>query len=736
MATTDHPGAAVVLPMPPGAAVASALPGGLPAGELHLTLAYLPGVAHDDGAQFEALRAAVASWAAGLAPIAATLSGVGRFTGPAEDGDAVVLLADAPALAAPREALVAALTAAGFAVSTERGFNPHVTLAYVAAEEPTPVGRVGATAVTFEAVEVWRGATHDAVATLATLAPPAHEVAMHRRLHLLPLHFGAPVRLALAALAPTDAAGGPWTEIAYEVELKGYKTKAGHARITAADIDAMVKNFARYPKVPIVVEHADTREGMPTEWAEPRGWVVGLRRGSRERTVGGKTFTVATLEAQLSASDEVRLQIVGDVEAGVPPTWPFCSITPASGRDDETGEDLGAVLWSVSLTAHPRLADLPRLAASRRPTAMKNRTRGAQPGAVAPATPEPEAELGYWGSEIKTRGDVLSMLRSVFDLPVLTVEADVVAKLATLESLSASPEDASGVDVDSIVGELRRALGLDALKTTAEVIAAVRQALASLPAGDAPASAEMSRAQPRAANPAPPTEKPMKKTFLELAAELRAPAATEEAAADAVFSLARDGAAVRSALKVDADAPLAPALAAVAEERAELGKVRLELSKVSAERDAARAEIKAAADAAAKAEAERAERELTEHVDVVALAKGWDDDTKALVLAGARAAPDAFRAKHPKPSALELGQRAQDPARLDRIEFGSGRQPPPPAANNAPEAAASGPVELAARFQRIAAAAGQELDDIDALLLSGRTTPEAYARTLGVQLAG
>lgn len=228
----------------------------------------------------------------------------------------------------------------------------------------------------------------------------------------------------------------------------------------------------------------------------------------------------------------------------------------------------------------------------------------------------------------------------------------------------------------------------------------------------------------------------MKKTFLELAAELRAPAATEEAAADAVFSLARDGAAVRSALKVDADAPLAPALAAVAEERAELGKVRLELSKVSAERDAARAEIKAAADAAAKAEAERAERELTEHVDVVALAKGWDDDTKALVLAGARAAPDAFRAKHPKPSALELGQRAQDPARLDRIEFGSGRQPPPPAANNAPEAAASGPVELAARFQRIAAAAGQELDDIDALLLSGRTTPEAYARTLGVQLAG
>ncbi len=725
------PGAAVVLPLPPGVAVSLALAEGVAPSELHLTLAYLPAVDRADAVVFEQLRAVVAAWAAPLAPIAASLSGVGRFTGEGTDGDAFVLLADAPGLGAQREALVTALVAAGFEVSAAHGFSPHVTLRYLAADDEMPLDRVGPVALTFEGVEVWRGDTHDLIANFTPAA--ADTTTMHR--NLTPFCYGAPVALSLT---PTDAPGGPWTEIAYEVDLKGYKlASGGNAKIAASNIDEMVRNFARYPKVPIVIEHADTREGSPVEWAEPQGWIVGLRKGSRERTVAGKTVTVATLEAQLSVSDEVRLQILGDVANGVPPTWPFCSITPAQGRDDETGAELGSVLWSVSLTAHPRLADLPRLAASRSHHPMKNRPRrGATTTAPAapsiePADPNAPQELGYWYGEIKTRGDVLSMLRTVLDLPVVTTEEEVLAKIATLESLSTQPEEASGVDVDDLVGMIRRALGLDALKTTAEVVASVREALDTLPASEAmPAATTMSRATARAANPAPTPEKTMKKTFLELAAEMRVPAATEDAAQDAVLTLSRDGAAVRAALKLDLGAPLAPALAAVAEDRAELSKARTSLAAVTAERDAAAAKVKAIEEAAAKAEADRALADLTAHVDAVALSKAWDEDTKALVLAGAKADPAGFAAKHPKPSAQELGQRMQDPARLEALNLGK----PPAKAPNAGEGSPSTPgAALKAQIGSLREI-NPDLSVLEATALASRgVTPESYARELGVQ---
>ena len=125
--------------------------------------------------------------------------------------------------------------------------------------------------------------------------------------------YGAPLALSIP---PTESEGGPWTEICYEVELKGYRRADGsYARITADDIASMVANFERYPKAPIVVEHADTRieaAEVNPDWAEPHGWIVALRQGKRTRTVAGKTVTVATLEGRLDVSPEMRLAIVGD----------------------------------------------------------------------------------------------------------------------------------------------------------------------------------------------------------------------------------------------------------------------------------------------------------------------------------------------------------------------------------------------------------------------------------------
>lgn len=447
------------------------------------------------------------------------------------------------------------------------------------------------------------------------------------------LAYGMVVALSVP---PTDAEGGPWCVLAYEAELKGYRLADGtHARITAADIDAMVKNFARYPKSPIVVEHADTREGMPAEWAEPRGHVVALRRGSMEREVGGVKQTVATLEGRLDVSPEVRLSIVGDPATQTPPTWPFCSITTAKGIDEETGASLGTVLYSVSLTAHPRLKDLPRLAAS-----QDLRGDG--------------SELGHWYGEITDRASLVEMLRRVLDLPVATGEPEVLTWLARVEDLDADAAMADGIELDDIVERLRAAMRLPALTTRAEVVTAIRNALTTLPGGGS--GSEMSRGA-AAVNHAPKEGTAMPK-FIEMAAKLKLTAvATEEAAESAVLSLAQDGATVREVLGLKPDTTVAAELATITAERTELGKLRVEVKDLRAEAE------------------KRAEAELSRRVEEVLVSEGaTGDEKRARALAAyARADRAGFDRDYPAPSVQELAQRAQDGARMENItgEHGS-----------------------------------------------------------------
>lgn len=809
-------GLAVVLPVPAAVAARVVLPGGLPASELHVTLAYLPAFPAGDASAYTRLRTAVAVWALlGCAPLPATLGGVGRFAGSADEGDAFHLTADVPGLPAIRETLVKLLAAQGFEVSTAHGFSPHVTLAYLAPEAPSPLDRVDPVSVVFDRVSLWQGAQHDdvlfrppPVATLHTTPDAALEaavparyadvdftppqgvrdacrrgVALHeagqtgdglepatvawarrlaageavspakarqmraffdrnprfadepkdsaawaswqlwgghagdawsrkltdqmnaRDLTLSALVYGAAVELSVP---PTDGAGGPWCVLAYEVELKGYRFADGtHAKITSADIDQMVANFARYPKVPLVFEHADTREGMPPEWATPKGYVVALRKGTMARTVGGKITTCATLEGRLDVSEDMRLAIVGDREKGVIAQWPFCSITTAKGTNEETGEAVGTVLWSVSLTAHPRLADLPRLAASKDPPTMN--------GTKTPATPTaPKRELSCWYGEIKTREDVLAMLRHCLNLPVSTTETEVLAALDAAVALAAT--DGSVGDAIEDVREAMRLPVVNADGAAPDLAAEVRKALTALPAGAG--NAEMSRGAP-AANPAPKEGKTMK-TMLELAAELKVPAATEDAARDGVLALARDGQSARQALKLAEGAPLAPALAEVATDRAELAQVKAAHAATTAEL----AQIKADAE---KARKESAEKALREHVDAVALAKGWDDDTRALVFAGALADPDGFTKKHPKPSAQELAQRAQDGQRFARLPGSNGGPP-----KTDPTAAPSLDADIA-QIKAIALEAGEQIDDLSAAAIAFRVTPAEYAKSLGLQ---
>jgi 2'-5' RNA ligase/ribosomal protein S30 len=153
MSTQRHTGAAVVLPCAADLAARLVLPEGERADDLHVTLAYLGDAAALDAATRDALRAELAAVALDAAPIAATLGGVGRFSGDAED--ALYLSVDAAGLAPLREAVLAACERAGAPASTEHGFVPHLTLAYLAPDDESPYDRAEPVRCGFDRLALW-----------------------------------------------------------------------------------------------------------------------------------------------------------------------------------------------------------------------------------------------------------------------------------------------------------------------------------------------------------------------------------------------------------------------------------------------------------------------------------------------------------------------------------------------------------------------------------------------------
>lgn len=644
-------GAAIVLLVPAAVAATVALADGVPAGELHLTLAHLTDFDRADEGLFGTLRDAVAAWATSTPPIAAKLAGVGRFTLP--DEDAFYASVDAPGLGAHRESLVTALAAAGFEADAEHGFTPHVTLAYLSADEEAPVARAEVVEVTFDAASIWRGDVHHDLplgAVAETTTP--EELSMARR-----TRGRAPKPLDPAALsyerggkvvrgahrignfvpfaAPASTTEDGWTVLAYEVAMKG-----SDVALTKRDFEECVRNFNAYPCAPITIEHADTDWSPftqpPRQWREPNGHVEELRVGTY--TVDGKT--VASLEGRNTYLEPTAT----DVKAK---KWRFGSITIIQGAvSEESGESIGSMLWSWSLTAHPRLTKLPAIAASM------------QPGTTELVT------AGWWYGDIDDRDDLIECLKTLLDLPTITTEAEVLAEVDKLERLVGLPADQrEGIDVDSIIGRLRDALRLPALSSATEVIAEVRKGLAVLPSDEMPAPATTTTTSTAAAN-APAalprhnpshTEIPSMKFSMILASLGLAAAATEEDAEKRVVATATLGAEALKALGLPptAGAPeFAAKVAEITKAAAKVPALDAELATFRAERDA-----RVAADRAA-------------HIDDVIALRPELAAVKDSLALHAQHDYAGFTAKHPRPTLAELtaaaaerSQREQDPAR-------------------------------------------------------------------------
>jgi hypothetical protein len=216
----------------------------------------------------------------------------------------------------------------------------------------------------------------------------------------------------------------PWNVVAYEVALKG----RGDVKLTRQDFEQVVRNFQRYPRIPVVLQHADTAEGGHPDSAKAHGWITELRVG--EFVHRGKK--VASLDARFTLNDATRAEVNAE-----PPAWAFCSITIVqNGRDEETGERVGSFLYSLSLTNNPALQGLDRIAASdERGTAagkdertMKTFLMLAALLGITAATEEEAQE------KIFASAKDLSGLRTALGLPASASLADAIAKVTALST--------------------------------------------------------------------------------------------------------------------------------------------------------------------------------------------------------------------------------------------------------------------------------------------------------------
>lgn len=473
-------------------------------------------------------------------------------------------------------------------------------------------------------------------------------------------------RQVLGAVVPFAAAAPKadgWTVLAYEVAMSESEVK-----LTRRDFEECVKNFTAYPCSPVTIEHADTMMFGEPSWAEPHGHVEELRVGTMQRAGAD----VATLEGRVSYLPPTDAEVASR-------KWRFGSITIIQGAvSEETGATLGSMLWSWSLTAHPRLMGLPAIAASAR-----------APGALVQA--------GYWYGDIDDRDDLLTCLRDLFDLPVTTDEAGVLAELAKLEGYVTDPAtaQADGVETDHIVCQIRDALRLPALTSAVAVIAEVRKGLATLPNDDMPPTPDAATDPATMHHSTLHTEKFMKLTQIIAALGLTA-VASEDDAEKKLTQFAQLGADTIKALGLPltaSPADVAARTTALSTAAARVPVLEQELVTFRTERDA------------------REKTDRSAHLDDLVAARPELATVRASLELHASTDWKGFQATYPRPdrttlvtAAAESAQRAQDAQRTTQVTTAAN-----PATKDAPRTAAT-PKNDRAAFAAVLVECGIEPD--------------------------
>jgi 2'-5' RNA ligase len=132
-----------------------ALTGGEAPEELHITLAYLGKADDVDQEIIDALPNIVRQFTRySIGPLEGTIQGIGRFAASDSSSgkDPFYASVDIPRLPDFRMSLISSLASAGVEVNREHGFTPHMTLKYLASDEPNPIERLEPIDVSFDSV--------------------------------------------------------------------------------------------------------------------------------------------------------------------------------------------------------------------------------------------------------------------------------------------------------------------------------------------------------------------------------------------------------------------------------------------------------------------------------------------------------------------------------------------------------------------------------------------------------
>lgn len=252
-----------------------------------------------------------------------------------------------------------------------------------------------------------------------------------------------PRSLRLASVAiPALPAGGEkpnpdWIQIAAEGDYKGYAGGTQPFRLDAAVFAVIVRNFRAHPSYVaaggptdvVAYDFSHASEVDPSEiaveGAPAQAWAQELE--IREGAMGVELWALTRFLPRM-----VGYRAEGSYKWTSVCVWPD-QVDPVSG------EKIGWTLSSIAFTNDPFIQGMVPFAASR----------------------------SFAGP-----GEVLEVLRSLFEIPAMSPPDEILAALAKLRSYARNPPSAPvGVDVNCLVGELRQIFNLPTLAGVDEIFA-------------------------------------------------------------------------------------------------------------------------------------------------------------------------------------------------------------------------------------------------------------------------
>jgi hypothetical protein len=297
----------------------------------------------------------------------------------------------------------------------------------------------------------------------------------------------ASILLDATALPAADENKPVWVQVAQEGTYAGYS--AGAFKFDQGVFDQIIKNFRAHPAykadalgvgaskvVPWDFHHASemnpTSGSIPVNGAPAQGWVYDLNtRVGADGKVQLWAYTL-WLEPARSYVKEGRYQ------------WSSVTVLFHS-IDPVTGADIGANLTSIALTNKPFIEGMTPLAAERREPA--------------------EARLGYYYYDAASSPkDALEKLRNLFGLANTAGIGDVLKQIGLVQEWVGTGMAPLGVELDELVGAMRKIFNLPALSLNEEVFAAGANLLQRLLEEEALKNPEPAPAPaPSPAEPAP-----------------------------------------------------------------------------------------------------------------------------------------------------------------------------------------------------------------------------------------